>query len=89
VWVQFGVDSSPEGDEQMQWHEIRERHPSRWLLVEAIAAHSVEGRRVLDDLAVLATYADGTAAMNGYRELHRRDPSASSTSCTPTGRLWT
>lgn len=58
----------------MQWDQIRQRYPHQWLLVEAIDAHSAKGQRILEDLAVLETYPDGTAAMNGYRELHRRDP---------------
>lgn len=58
----------------MQWQEIRERYPHQWLLVEAIDARSSEGQRILEDLAVLETFPDGMSAMNGYRELHRRDP---------------
>ena len=58
----------------MQWQEIRERYPHQWLLLEAIDAHSSEGQRILEDLAVLESYPDGMSAMNGYRELHRRDP---------------
>ncbi len=58
----------------MQGQEIRERYPQQWLLLEAIDAHSSEGQRILEDLAVLETYPDGMSAMNGYRELHRRDP---------------
>jgi hypothetical protein len=49
-------------------------YPHQWLLLEAIEAHSSAGQRILEDLAVLDTYPDGMAAMNGYRELHRRDP---------------
>ena len=58
----------------MQWNEIRERYPHQWLLVEAIAAHSVAGNRIVDDLAVLETYLDGTTAMTGYKTLHRMNP---------------
>ena len=58
----------------MQWHEIRERYPHQWLLVEAIEAHSTEGHRLLDELAVVQEYADGEAAMRGYLDIHRRSP---------------
>jgi len=58
----------------MQWQEIRNRYPHQWLLLEAIDAHSADGQRILEDLAVLGTYRDGMSAMNAYRELHRRDP---------------
>jgi hypothetical protein len=57
----------------VQWNEIREHYPHQWLLVEAIAAHSADGKRVVEDLAVLDTYPDGMTAMTGYRALHRRD----------------
>lgn len=58
----------------MQWQEIRDRYPHQWLLAEALAARSEKGERILEDLAVLETYPDGLAAMNGYRSLHRRAP---------------
>jgi hypothetical protein len=58
----------------MQWHEIRRSYPSRWLLVEALAAQSHAGQRIVENLAVVGTYPDGTAAMTGYKELHRREP---------------
>jgi O-methyltransferase involved in polyketide biosynthesis len=58
----------------MQWQEIRQHYPHQWLLLEAIAAHSSGGQRIVEDLAVLETFADGMSAMNGYRELHRRAP---------------
>lgn len=54
----------------MQWQEIRDRYPHQWLLT----ARSERGERILEDLAVLETYPDGVAAMNGYRVLHRRAP---------------
>ena len=56
-----------------QWAEIRERFPHQWLLVEAVEAHSDEGKRVLDDIAVIRTFPDSVAAMKSYQELHRRD----------------
>ena len=58
----------------MQWTEIRRTYPSQWLLVEALAAQSLAGKRIVEDLAVVDTYADGMAAMTGYKELHRREP---------------
>ena len=58
----------------MQWQEVRNHYPHQWLLLEAIDAHSSEGQRIVEDIAVLETYPDGMTAMNGYRELHRREP---------------
>lgn len=58
----------------MQWDDIRQRYPRQWLLVEATAAHSMEGRRILDDLAVVGTFKDGGTAMRRYQELHHERP---------------
>jgi len=58
----------------MEWSEIRQAYPHRWLLVEALEAHSDAGKRILDDLAVVQSFPDGVAAMKGYKELHHRAP---------------
>jgi hypothetical protein len=39
-------------------------------LVEALAAHSEEGRRVVEELAVIDVFNDSTAAWLRYRQLH-------------------
>lgn len=56
------------------WAEIRRQFPRQWLLVEAIAAHSSEGKRVLEDIAVLDAYEEAGAAMKSYQDVHRRSP---------------
>jgi hypothetical protein len=56
------------------WEEIRRLFPRQWLLVEAIVAHSSEGRRVLDDIAVLDAFQEAGTAMKSYQEIHRRSP---------------
>lgn len=58
----------------MEWNEIRRTYPHRWLLVEALEAHSQSGKRILEDLAVVDSFPDGTAAMKGYKQLHHRAP---------------
>lgn len=58
----------------MEWSEIRQAYPHRWLLVEALEAHSASGKRILEDLAVVKSFPDGVAAMKGYKELHHRVP---------------
>ncbi|CUS04523.2 conserved protein of unknown function [Candidatus Promineifilum breve] len=54
----------------MKWDDVRQSYPSQWLLVEAIAARSEDGRRVLDELAVIDVFDDSTAAWERYRQLH-------------------
>lgn len=58
----------------MKWQQIRQHYPHQWLLVEAIQAHSAQGRRLLDDMAVVQTYPAARAAMEAYLEHHRRSP---------------
>lgn len=58
----------------MQWAEIRRQYPGQWLLLEAIAAHSENNQRILDQLAVITTCADSQSAMREYAQLHHRAP---------------
>jgi hypothetical protein len=58
----------------MQWNEARTQHPSSWLVIEALDAHSEGARRVLDSIRVVDVCADGAAAFRKYRELHRKHP---------------
>ena len=58
----------------MTWQEVRKHFPEQWLLVEATRAHSAANKRILDELAVLGSYASGKTAMDGYLDLHRRMP---------------
>ena len=58
----------------MLWQEIRQSYPQHWLLVEAIKAHSEANKRILDQLAVLATFPDSVSAMEGYVQTHREAP---------------
>jgi len=37
----------------MNWRQLRNQYPKKWLLVEAIRAHSEQGQRVLGELAVV------------------------------------
>ena len=58
----------------MQWSEIRCRYPDDWLLIEAIEARSENGKRILDDIAVVATFPDSVTAMKRYTRLHHEAP---------------
>lgn len=58
----------------MKWSEIRRHYPSQWLLIEAIEARSEAGQRLLDDVAVLATFPDSVTAMQRYTGLHHEAP---------------
>lgn len=58
----------------MRWPDVRDAYPNRWLVIEALEAHSNEGQRVLDRIAVIEIFTDGTAALRFYNQLHREYP---------------
>jgi hypothetical protein len=53
-------------------NEIRQTFPHRWLLLEALKAHSDAGKRVVEELAVLDSFSDPIAAWRRYKDLHHR-----------------
>lgn len=59
----------------MIWNDLRRTHPEQWLVIEALEAHTDGGgRRRLDRVALVDVCADGRAAFQRYRELHRKHP---------------
>ncbi len=58
----------------MDWDEIRLRYPHQWLLIEALQARSEADQRILDKMAVIATYPNSIDAMHDYKEYHHRWP---------------
>ena len=58
----------------MRWHEVREKYPDQWLIVEALEAHTEAGKRILDRLAVVEMCPDGETALERYRALHQQYP---------------
>ncbi|HEX4953692.1 MAG TPA: hypothetical protein VF017_09905 [Thermoanaerobaculia bacterium] len=58
----------------MTWRDARSTYPCRWLLIEALEARSAEGRRVVEDLAVVEACADAADALRQYLALHRAAP---------------
>ena len=54
----------------MKWEEIRQQYPHQWLLIEAKAAHTNSGHRILDRMSVIGTFSDSVAAMQSYSQLH-------------------
>jgi hypothetical protein len=59
----------------MLWPEIRNVYPNQWLVVEALKAHTTpEQKRQLEQIAVVDTCPDGSAAMRRYRDMHQQYP---------------
>lgn len=57
----------------MKWSEIRTQYPKKWLLIEALKAHSEEGRRILDELTVLNTFESSIEAMSQYKDYRKNN----------------
>jgi hypothetical protein len=58
----------------MKWSDVRNRFPHKWVLIEAIAAHTEGDRRILDDIHVVGQYANAEATWRAYAEIHRNNP---------------
>jgi hypothetical protein len=58
----------------VRWEEVRKAFPGRWLVIEALEAHSADRHRVFDRIAVVEQCADGPGTMKRYRELRRAHP---------------
>ncbi len=58
----------------MNWQEARKHYPREWLLIEAIKARSEAGKRILEQIAVINSFPDSLAAMDGYRKLKGESP---------------
>jgi hypothetical protein len=58
----------------MTWQEIRQQLPDRWIVVEALAAHSANDRRILDDMAIAGVFEDSTDAWLAQGRLNKEHP---------------
>jgi len=57
----------------MKWKDIKDKYPDSWILLEAIEAHSDEGKRVVDKIAVLDKFNNSDEAMKDYRKIHKKN----------------
>lgn len=55
----------------MTWTQARQQYPEKWLLIEAIKAHTNENQRVIEDMAVIQQFDDSLEAMRFYRDYRR------------------
>ncbi len=59
----------------MKWNEVQHLYPNEWVVIEAIQAHSEEGLRLVDDMAIVQQFDDSFEAMKQCNELQRSRPS--------------
>ena len=58
----------------MQWTKVRECFPKTWVLIEAIAAHDENDKRILDEIAVVDRFDESGTAWKAYSQLKTRYP---------------
>lgn len=58
----------------MKWKQVRETYPKKWLLFEAIKAHSKADQRIVDQIAVIGVFTTSQTALKKYAKLHRESP---------------
>ncbi len=59
----------------MNWESIREQYPDKWILLEAIDAHSKDSKRIIKNGSVVNHFKNSKEALAEYKELHRSYPS--------------
>ena len=59
----------------MLWQEIREKYPSKWLVIEAKKFHQTDDQFVVEDFEVLDIFDKSFDAYDEYRSLHQEHPS--------------
>ncbi len=57
----------------MSWDEIRTHNPDRWVLVEALEAHTDGAHRIIPTLTVIGEYADYYGGWDEFKRLHSED----------------
>lgn len=60
----------------MKWEQIRHKYPGRWLLVEAVRAHSEDHKRIPDEIDVIDEFDDSPAALQRYKKEHHNNPTS-------------
>ena len=58
----------------MIWSEVRQAYPNRWLIIEAVEAHTPDEQRILDLIAVMEACDDNAAVMQAYERWHAAYP---------------
>jgi len=58
----------------MRWHEVQERFPNEWVVLEATLAYSKEGQRFIEEMTVIDSFDDSMEALKKYSELHQNEP---------------
>lgn len=63
-----------EGGIQMLWEEVKKAYPDKWVVFEAIEAHSENNFRIVDEIAVIDSFDNSMDAFRRHSELHKQKP---------------
>lgn len=58
----------------MNWVSVRNRFPNQWVLFEAVEAHSTNGKRIIDQIAIINSFEESKEALNEYKLIHKKEP---------------
>lgn len=57
----------------MKWTDVRKIYKDTWVLFEALEAYSENGKRIIDDLAIINSFNNGQEALKDYAKRHKQD----------------
>nr|VFK24151.1 MAG: hypothetical protein BECKMB1821G_GA0114241_100737 [Candidatus Kentron sp. MB]VFK30524.1 MAG: hypothetical protein BECKMB1821I_GA0114274_101619 [Candidatus Kentron sp. MB]VFK75286.1 MAG: hypothetical protein BECKMB1821H_GA0114242_101918 [Candidatus Kentron sp. MB] len=58
----------------MNWQQVREQYPHKWVLAETIEGHTENDRWCVDQLTVVDVFAEVSDALNLRKKLHKKAP---------------
>nr|VFJ44015.1 MAG: hypothetical protein BECKDK2373B_GA0170837_10075 [Candidatus Kentron sp. DK] len=58
----------------MNWQQVREQYPHKWVLVETIEGHTEDDRWCVDRLTVVDVFAEVSDALSLRKALHEKAP---------------
>jgi hypothetical protein len=56
----------------MTWNDLKKVYHDKWLIIEAIEAHTQVDKRILDNIAVVDSFQNNNEALMSYVKLHRK-----------------
>lgn len=59
----------------MEWEEVREVYPDKWVVFEAINAYTADSNRIIEDIAVIDVYNESMEAFHRHNELQKQKQS--------------
>jgi len=58
----------------MNWEQVKEKYPDKWVLAEAVKAHGENNLWVVEQMSVVDIFTDVSNALDRYNEIHRQSP---------------